>query len=76
MRYVLAIAALIAGVTVGEELPKDTIEKKTLQVEQAEPLTHPEDVLYLDNRLTTLSDDAANALRAKPHIRLPDQFRQ
>ena len=75
MRCVLAVAVLCAGVAVGQELPKDTNEIKTLTVDQAKELSTHRGWLYL-NGLTTLSDEAAKALGANPKVRLPKQFRR
>jgi hypothetical protein len=61
MRCVLAVAVLCAGVAVGQELPKDTNEIKTLTVDQAKELSTHKGWLSL-NGLTTLSPEAAKAL--------------
>jgi hypothetical protein len=73
MRYVLAVAVLMAGVASGQELPEDTNEIKALTVEQAQALAQHKGGLSLDG-LTTLSDEAAAALRANPNTVLPDKF--
>ncbi len=61
MRYVLALAVLCAGVAVGQELPEDTNEIKTLTVEQAKVLKQRASGLALDG-LTTVSPDVAHVL--------------
>jgi hypothetical protein len=61
MRHVLAVAVLCGGVAVGQELPDDTREIKTLTVKQATALAQRTGSLSLDG-LTTLSDEAAKAL--------------
>ena len=61
MRCLLAVAVLITGVAVGQELPKDTNEIKTLTVQQAKALAQHKGYLSLDG-LTSLTDAAAKAL--------------
>lgn len=61
MRYALAVAVLISGVAVGQELPRDTNELTTLTVKQAKALAERKGGLDLDS-LTTLSDEVAHVL--------------
>jgi hypothetical protein len=75
MRCLLAAAVLCAGVAVGQELREDTNAIKSLTVEQAKALSQHEGHLSL-NGLTTLTDEAAKALRSNPDIGLPDKFKQ
>ncbi len=73
MRFVAWI--LMAAMVAADGFPKDTNAIKSLTVEQAKALAQNKGWLRL-NGLTTLSANAAAALRANPLVQLPAKFRR
>lgn len=74
----IVAAALAAAAAEAAQLPANTNEIKTLTVEQAKAV--PADTkrgrrtVVALNGLTTLSDEAAKALRSNSRISLPEKF--